>query len=142
MAQTTLLSSIDRGETYPKFFSVSASKNEFYVSITTDSWTEQMFYELPCIRFDLYVEVNGILMKYKTVSSYMGTYNPVYTTDAWEFAEKFTDVPENCQIAITPVFDMNALSSHNDLVENGIEQGDIWQDQTDIFDITIKLITE
>ena len=69
-------------------------------------------------------------------------YNPVYTTDAWEFAGKFTDVPENCQIAITPIFDLNALSSHNDLVENGIEQGDIWQDQTDIFDITVKLITE
>lgn len=143
MAQTVLLTEIDRTDSFPKMFPITATKNNFYVSITTNGWTEQMFYELPCIRIDFYTEVNGTKTRYKTVSSYIGTYNPIFPpTNAWEFCQKFEDVPESGYVAITPIFDNNALYSHNLLVEDGIETEGKWTTQTDSFDIIIKVITE
>lgn len=143
MSQTTLLSQIDRSETYPKLVSVSAPDNNFYLTVNTDSWTEQMLAELPCIRFDIYIEKSGTYLRYQTVSACLGAYDPrSNNTDSLDFCQKFYDVPSSFYISITPIFDNNAIEAHNSLVQNGIESGLCWNSKTDTFYITIKLITE
>ena len=143
MAQTTLLSQIDRTETYPKLISVSAPNNNFYLTLNTDSWTEQMLAELPCIRFDIYIEKSGTYLRYQTVSACLGAYDPKSNnTDALDFCQKFYDVPSSFYISITPIFDNNAIEAHNLLIENGIESGTLWTTPTDTFDIEITSITQ
>ena len=143
MAQTTLLSQIDRSETYPKLVSVSAPNNNFYLTLNTDSWTQQMFAELPCIRFDVYIEKSGTYLKYQTVSACLGAYDPDHNnTDAWNFCQKFYDVPSDFYLSITPIFDNNAIEAHNALIENGIEEGTLWTTPTDTFDVEITSVTQ
>lgn len=143
MAQTVLLTEIDRTDSFPKMFPITADKNNFYVSITTNNWAEQMFYELPCVRIDVYTDIDGTKVRCREISAYMGTYNPVFPPTApWQFCKQFHDTPSNCYVSITPIFDERALESHNNLIETGIEEGDIWDTQTDKFDIEIKVITE
>ena len=61
---TQLISVIDRSTTYPIYESVSITGNDLFITLETDKWTDQMFYELPAIQVGVYTKVNGVYVKY------------------------------------------------------------------------------
>ena len=143
MAETTLISSIDRNDTYPKYISVTADKCKGYLSITPNNWTAQMFYELPSIKFEIFVDSNGEKVRYKSTCEVIKTYNPAFPVELpWEVCSELLNIPKTCYIAITPLFDLNAVVARNELIKNGIEDGNAWNTQTDTFNITIKFLTD
>lgn len=139
MAQTTLLTSISRTDTFPKMVNISAPSHRGCISIATDNWTPQMFYELPAIKFEIYTIYNSEYVKYKDFCYTLKTYNPVLSLDSIpEIAAGLSDIPADCYIAITPNFDKFAIDARNLLIDNGLEFGDKWNAETDTFSITIK----
>lgn len=143
MASTVLLSEINRDSDYPLYVEVVAPNNSGYVSITTNNWTDQMFYELPNIQFGIYTLVNGVYVKYLQDNFFMRTYVPdVIMYSNCSVCRTIKNVPESFYIYINPIFDNNAISARNMLIQNGIEHGDIWNAETNIFNITVEFLTD
>jgi hypothetical protein len=131
----TLLTKIKRSDTFPYMVKVTANTNSGYISIMTDNWTPQMFYELPSIKFDIYVDENSVKSKYNPISINLDTYTGDIVDE--KICSRILNVPENCYIYITPLFDNNAIAARNMLIENGIEEGTLWDTKTDTFPIDI-----
>jgi hypothetical protein len=143
MNSQLLLSQIDRSETYPKMIQISPTNNQGYVSMALTNWTPQMFYELPYIKFYVYTLVNGEYAKYTKNAMYLHTYYPndIDFTNI-SCCHYLKDIPDGCFLSVEPVFDNNAISARNMLIENGLEDGQIWTTQTDIFNINLSFLTD
>lgn len=117
MAQTTIISSITRSNTYPESISVTAPSNCGMLSIVLDNWTEQMICELPTINVKAFIDQDTVFCSFdidlRTVKDYESK-NPTdpYTIPVY-------DIPASCLLSVTPIFDNNALTSHNNVLENG-----------------------
>ena len=131
MAKSVLLSSVNRSESYPKMFSISAPYCCGTISIKKDeSYTEQMLAELPSITFSVYTlqDDQYVLYKPRALSiSVPKDSNPVSLA--------IIDIPTDCVLAVVPEFDNYALLSHNEGVE--ISGGDIWAVPTTEFPIEV-----
>ena len=134
----SLLTQIKRSDTFPYKKSITVDGNRGHISIKTNSWTPQMFYELPSIKFEIYVDNNGVDSKYQPISFILDTYSQSMADV--EICSPIINVPESCNILITPLFDNDAISARNQLVLNGIESGTIWDTVTNTFDVDISLI--
>lgn len=143
MATTELITNISRSKTYPKYFDVIANNNKLYLSIQPKNWTAQMFYELPFIQFDIFTKVNGEYVRYTKNSISIHTYIPdIKTYPNTPVCCVIKNIPDTCVLCVTPVFDNNAIEARNDLIRNGIEDGDLWNTTTDSFNIDISFIED
>ena len=142
LATTELITNISRSKTYPKYFDVIANNNKLYLSIQPKNWTAQMFYELPFIQFDIFTNVNGEYVRYTKNSISIHTYIPdIKTYPNTPVCCVIKNIPDTCVLCVTPVFDNNAIEARNDLIKNGIEDGDLWNTITQSFDISIGTTT-
>lgn len=137
---------IKRSDKYVDY-SISAANNRGYITIDTSDWINKpwMFYELPSIKFEIYTETDGELVKYQNFTREIRTYNPVYSPlGVLNVTIDIRNVPEEFILRITPIFDNDAIAARNMLIENGIESGDIWgSDQdvpTQIFNLNLEFI--
>lgn len=152
MAQTTIISSITRSNTYPESISVTAPSNCGMLSIVLDNWTEQMICELPTINVKAFIDQDTVFCSFdidlRTVKDYESK-NPTdpYTIPVY-------DIPADCLLSVTPIFDNNALTSHNSVLENGnieffetsdsgivqtetVQNNLYWNTPTSIFNVSI-----
>lgn len=142
LATTELITNISRSKTYPKYFDVTANNNKLYLSIQPKNWTAKMFYELPFIQFDIFTKVNGEYVRYTKNSISIHTYIPdIKTYPNTPVCCVIKNIPDTCVLCVTPVFDNNAIEARNDLIRNGIEDGDLWNTITQSFDISIGTTT-
>ena len=137
---------INRTDEYVDY-NVSAPNNRGYLTIDTSSWIDKpwMFYELPALKFEIYTETDGELVKYQNFSREIRTYNPVYSPlGVLNVTIDIRNVPEEFILRITPIFDNDAVVARNMLIENGIESGAIWGSDQDVptqsFDLDIEFI--
>ncbi len=137
---------IKRSDKYVDY-SISAANNRGYITIDTSDWIDKpwMFYELPSLKFEIYTETDGELVKYQNFSREIRTYNPAYSPlGVLNVTIDIRNVPEEFILRITPIFDNDAVAARNMLVENGIEDGDIWgADQdvpTQLFNLNLEFI--
>ena len=119
MAQTTLLSSISRSDTFPITKSIQAENNCGTISlILTSSWTEQMLHELPNINISFYatsdIQIASIDIDMTTVNR-----SSVSTDSIDPYSVPIFNMPKSCILKITPLFDKYAISSHNQQVRDG-----------------------
>lgn len=156
MAIFTLLESIDKNTSYPLVCEFSAPSNCGTLALELDSeWTDQMLFELPCINFKI-LKSDGTL--FKTFDINMSTVNTDVSTGITQskpYIIPFYDIPNTGSFHITPMFDKNAISAHNEMEKNGIvpvintnnegivtsDDISIWEN-TDIFDVTIEFNNE
>ena len=139
MTVTNILTKINRSDSFPYIKDVSISGRS-YISIKANDWTAQMFYELPCIKFDIYTNQNGTMCKYNQNSYTIDTSSGLLE-DA-ECCLEVKNIPSKFYLYISPIFDSNAIAARNALIRNGIEDGDIWDSITDTFNITINIISD
>ncbi len=137
---------IKRSDKYVDY-NISAANNRGYITIDTSDWINKpwMFYELPSLKFEIYTETDGELVKYQNFTREIRTYNPVYSPlGVLNVTIDIRNVPEEFILRITPIFDNDAVNARNMLVENGIEDGDIWgSDQdvpTQLFNLNLEFI--
>ena len=137
---------INRTDQYAEF-NVSAPSNRGYITIDTSSWIDKpwMFYELPALKFEIYTESDGEVIKYKNFVREIRTYNPVYSPiGVLNVTIDIRNVPEEFTLRVIPIFDNDSISARNMLIENGIEDGEIWGKDQDIptqsFDLDIEFI--
>ena len=133
-----LITSISRSDTIPIVKQIEVTKNKGYLTLDVSSFTPRMFYELPAIRFEIYTETNGIRVKYNTVDNVIRTYQPDLFPDHEKIVVCIRNIPNECYLYITPIFDNDSVPARNMLIENGIETGDLWDIiPTSTFPITI-----
>lgn len=138
-----LITSISRSDTIPIVKPLSVSSSKGRITLDVSSFTPRMFYELPAIRFEIYTETNGTRVKYNTSDNVIRTYQPDLFPDCDKVVIPIKNIPEDCYIYITPIFDNEAIAARNMLIENGIESGDIWDNAlTQTFPITISFDVE
>ena len=131
MAETTLVSSINRTDTYPKYVdNISAKYCCGAIKIVLDnSYTEQMVHELPNITINIYTEQDGERVLYTSRAITMKV-----PDDGEPIESILIDIPTSFTFAIIPEFDKYALLSHNKDVK--INGGELWAPTTE-FPITI-----
>lgn len=138
-----LITSISRSDTIPIVKTLSVSSSKGRITLDVSSFTPRMFYELPAIRFEIYTETNGTRVKYNTSDNVIKTYHPELFPDCDKLVIPIKNIPEDCYIYITPIFDNEAVAARNMLIENGIESGEIWDNAlTQTFPITIGFDVE
>lgn len=129
MAQTTLISSIERSVYYPTEYILSSPYRcgTFSLIVDTGTWTEQMYYELPCLQLDIYTTISGVDVKYLSCNITLDTDNPMepYTVSLYE-------VPETFKVKLTPGFDNDAVTSHKALC-NQLNIPNTWVEETTDF---------
>ncbi len=137
---------IKRSDKYVDY-NISATNNRGYITIDTSDWINKpwMFYELPSLKFEIYTETGGELVKYQNFTREIRTYNPVYSPlGVLNVTIDIRNVPEEFILRITPIFDNDAVNARNMLIENGIEDGEIWgSDQdvpTQLFNLNLEFI--
>jgi hypothetical protein len=137
MSVTNFLTKIDRNTEYPIIKSVNAKYNCGTLTLNiTDDWSEQMIMELPSINFKIYKSDGSF---YSAFSVNMNTFDSNYANGirkASAYSIPIYDIPSTSIFHITPNFDKNAISSHNNLIETGIEDGELWTSETQEFSIT------
>ena len=133
-----LLTQIKRSDNFPYIVHLTSTNNKGYISIDTHDWTAQMFYELPSIKFDIYVDKGGERSKYNPVSYVVDTYTGL--VNGTMISVPIKNLPEDCYIYIYPIFDKEAIMARNALIKNGIEDGDIWTSETDTFDLSMTYL--
>ena len=139
MSQTSLILTRETGD---QWISTTFTGNRGFFSITTIGWTEQMFYELPSIVVELYIEGDSNRVKTSLFSQVIKLYDERFITGkAFPHTINVENVPENCFIKIIPCFDDNAIPARNALIENGIEEGTIWNHKTDSFNVIVETNT-
>lgn len=137
MASTTLITSISRTDTVPIKKTISAPDCKGYLSVTISGWTEQMFYELVCLQIDAYMEVDGEDVRYTPISVPCS-----FNMNEESYAIILKDLPTDCKLYITPIYNDDALTARNDLIDNGLIEGTKWDTPTDTFDVTVTFITD
>jgi hypothetical protein len=129
MAQTTLISSIERSVYYPTEYILSSPYRcgTFSLIVDTGTWTEQMYYELPCLQLDIYTTISGVDVKYLSCNITLDTDNPMepYTVSLYE-------VPETFKVKLIPGFDNDAVTSHKALC-NQLNIPNTWVEETTDF---------
>lgn len=149
MAQTTIISSIDRSNTYPESVLISAPSNCGTIMLTLGgTWTKQMVAELPTINIKMFTIDNEWC---KDFNLDIDT-SSIFTEDgiAQNATFQLYDIPQSFYLKITPIFDNEALTAHNNTQENGVvfsiktvngivtnDEADIWTTITDTFDIEL-----
>ena len=127
-------------QTVEQMIPATFDKNKGFFSLVTVNWTEQMFYELPTITVELYIKNGTTDIKTPLFSRVIKTYNPnTKIKESWEHTRNVIDVPESCYLKIIPNFDNNAVSARNSLIENGIEEGELWETPTTQFPIILSI---
>ena len=124
MAQTTLLSSITRSASYPiDVQGIEAPSNCGTLQLILGSdWTSQMIHELPAINISIYTNDDA---KYIDFDIDMSTVNSEYRNKerSLEPIEPYSvaiyNIPENFYFKVLPLFDKNALESHNAQIDAG-----------------------
>ena len=149
MAQTTIISSIDRSNTYPESVLISAPSNCGTIMLTFGgTWTKQMVAELPTISIKMFTLDNEWL---KDFNLDIDT-SSIFTEDGIAQSATFQlyDIPQSFYLKINPIFDNEAIAAHNNTQENGVvssiktvngivtnDETDIWTTITDTFDIEL-----
>jgi len=149
MAQTTIISSIDRSNTYPESILISAPSNCGTIMLTLGgTWTKQMVAELPTINIKMFTLDNEWC---KDFNLDIDT-SSIFTEDgiAQNATFQLYDIPQSFYLKITPIFDNEALTAHNNTQENGVvssiktvngivtnDEPDIWTTITNTFDIEL-----
>ena len=121
---TTLLSSITRTGTYPLIVQgIEAPSNCGTLQLILGSdWTLQMIHELPAINISIYTNDDA---KYMDFDIDMSTVNSEYRNKerSLEPVEPYSvaiyNIPENFYFKVLPLFDKNALESHNAQIDAG-----------------------
>lgn len=119
MAQTTILSSIQRSQTFPITKSIQAPNNCGTLSLILDqSWTEQMIHELPTINVAVFVDTD---IKLLSIDIDMTTFcsDRIDIEPVKPYSIPLFDLPEYFDFVVTPIFDNNALSAHNAQIDSG-----------------------
>lgn len=139
MANVTLINSVTRNTEYPIVISVNAKYNCGTLTLGIDEeWSYQMLMELPSINFKIY-KSDGSL--YQAFSVNMDTFNSNTggnVISKTSYSIPIYDIPTTSVFHITPMFDKDAISSHNNLIETGIETGELWTTETQTFNLTAK----
>ena len=139
MSTTSITLTREAGE---QWVQTTFTGNKGFFSIITIDWTPQMFYELPSIVVELYVDKDNTKIKTPLFSRVIKTYDERFITGtAFPHTINVYNVPEDCYLKITPCFDNNAISARNELIRNGIEDGPIWDSITTSFDIIVEYST-
>ena len=127
----TIVSSVLKNDTYPKYVDITAPYGCGTVSILLDdSYTEQMRQELPNITINIYTEHDGERVLFTSRALSM----PVNSTKL-KFSTILKGIPNECIIAFIPEFDNNAFISHNN---NAVVTGDeVWSAPITEFPITV-----
>ena len=132
MAETIIVSSINRNTEYPVYQDITAKYCCGTVKIIIDdTYTEQMLAELPNITINIYTESDGEKVLYTSRALTMTIPN-----DSNSIESVLIDIPTSCILALIPEFDNNAIISHNSAVCTNNE-GTMWTDITTEFPITI-----
>lgn len=132
MAETIIVSSINRNTEYPVYQDITAKYCCGTVKIIIDdTYTEQMLAELPNITINIYTESDGEKVLYTSRALTMAIPN-----DSNPIESVLIDIPTSCILALIPEFDNNAIISHNSAVCTNNE-GTMWTDITTEFPITI-----
>lgn len=150
MSKTTLIDGIDRSTEYPVTVTTSAPYNCGTLCVTLGGeWTEQMISELPSINVKIYMGTQVFTsfgINLETVNEWV----KVHPTEP--YARSLYNIPADSDFSLTPLFDDNAISAHNETQENGIvfsittdsrgimtaDNADLWTTPTDTFDIKIE----
>ena len=109
---TTLITEVSTTGTYPVYRSVTATNCCGLVNLILSDFTEQMAYEVPAINIDIYYTVNGVRCLYRPRALTIFT-NKINRSESYVIM----DIPQTCELAITPIFDTNAVKSHNDTLD-------------------------
>ena len=121
---TTLLSSITRTGTYPLIVQgIEAPSNCGTLQLILGSgWTLQMIHELPAINISIYTNDDA---KYIDFDIDMSTVNSEYRNKERSlepidpYSVAIYNIPENFYFKVLPLFDKNALESHNAQIDAG-----------------------
>lgn len=143
MAKSVLVTSVDRSTEYPITKTISAPKCKGAVMVIfDDSYTEQMFYELPSITIEVLVDCDGEKAVYKSRGIGLQP-----TIGKKSFAVEISGIPTDCYFNIIPNFDNSALKAHNEAVVTGREIpypfpdektiSELWTTQTETFPIQL-----
>ena len=136
---TTIITEIDRNDTTQLSANITTQSCSGYFIVEIPNWTSQMFYELPAVKINIYTDQDGTSCKYKVFEHLIKTYGDEYLLqDTVKICTSVKNIPTSCTVVITPIFDNNAVPARNTLIENGIEDGSIWDTPTQIFPITIS----
>ena len=121
MAQYTLLSQVDRNTTYPTSDSVSAPSNcGTLVLLITTPFTEQQLYELPTINVRIYTGTDEVRYNFDiNLDTVNRNVSPVGSV--LPYSIPIMDIPDTFKIKCTPLFDDNAITTHNELVQCGVD---------------------
>lgn len=155
MAQTDLITSISRTDTFPIEVSVTCGSNCGTLSLILDnSWTDQMIHELPTLNITAYTTDGNIIMSFDVNMTTVNTKN-LEATPIESYTIPIYNLPSDVIFKVTPLFDTNALEAHNEEVkagniksfnttESGIVNTDIndysselWTTPTSTFNVTI-----
>ena len=132
MAETIIVTSINRNTEYPVYQDITAKYCCGTVKIIIDdTYTEQMLAELPNVTINIYTELNGEKVLYTSRALTMkvpDTNKPIESV--------LIDIPTTCTLALIPEFDNNAITSHNSAVCTNNE-GTMWTSITTEFPIQI-----
>lgn len=109
---TTLINQVSTSTTYPIYVSVTATNCCGIVNLILEDFTEQMSYEIPAINIDIYTINNGKKCLYRPRALTIFT-NEINRCESYTIM----DIPQSCQFAITPIFDKNAVNSHNEMLK-------------------------
>ena len=131
MPKSVLLSVINKDESYPKMFDISAPYCCGTIALKCDNeYTEQMLAELPNITFSIYTLQDDEYVLYESRALSIAV-----PKDSNPISLAIVDIPTMCIIAVVPEFDNFALCSHNE--EVNISGGDKWSVPTIEFPIQI-----
>ena len=155
MAVTTLVSSIDRSETYPVAVAVAADNLcGTLILEPNEEWTSQMIHELPTINVSVYSTEDAKLLSVDiNLLTYDSNGREIRVVEP--YAVPIYNIPDEVVLKVKPLFDYNALQAHNDMIINGSveifktdENGivdtnmkdyseEFWTKPTSTFDITV-----
>ncbi len=118
MAQTTIFSSLSATGTYPITKPVTADNNCGMLCLSlTGTWTEQMLHELPSINVKIFIDSTTVYSSFEINMRTIAEYTISNPTEPYVLP--IYDIPSSFIFSITPMFDKNALDSHNACVETG-----------------------
>lgn len=136
MLSAIFINKLSRSETYPKLIELESVTGKGHVSLKPLHWTAQMFYELHSIKIGVYDDTELVYERF------VKTYLPVFPPDSeYEIIVALDELPKKCTISITPIFDDNSVKARNNLILAEVEQGELWESETQTFDIDIIVKT-
>lgn len=143
MASTTILTSISRSTQYPLLTAVSSTNNKGYISVRPIDWTKQMLCELPSIKFTIYTKLNQTNVKFDPVCIVVPTSQFVNgELQLFTSSESIYNIPNTFYLAVEPLFDPYCIKAHNESVDAGLTNEQLWGDPTNTFNVEINFMTD